>query len=320
MQNRWSVYISTPMPDFVREDLSTAFDVTAVSDSAPTEAELLGALRGNQVLLCGVKPKLTANVIEHLPDSVKAIATYSVGHEHIDLDAARARGLTVFNTPDVLTPAVAENAFFLMLGAGRRATESIALIRSRQWTGWTPRQLNGHEVYNKTIGIFGMGRIGRAIASRARAFDMTIHYSNRSRLAPDLEQGAIFHANPDDMLPNIDVLMLAAPSTPETQGFLNAARIKLLPSSAVVVNIGRGNLVVDDALIGALSRQDIFAAGLDVFNNEPNLDARYYDLPNVFMLPHIGSSTVETRRAMGIALRDGLLAWRNGERPFNQLV
>ena len=320
MLPRWSMYIACALPDQVQDDLAEAFDITATDVPTPSDSLVLEALHGKQVLLTAVNTKLTPQFIAALPDSVQAIATYSVGHEHIHLDAARERGLAVFNTPDVLTPSVVETAMLLMLGASRRGTESITLVRSRAWPGWSPRQLNGQEIWRKSLGIFGMGRIGRAIASLARAFEMTIHYSNRNRLSPELEQGAVFHADVADMLRVIDVLMIASPSTSSTKLFLNAERIRLLKPNAVVVNIGRGDLVVDDALIGALSRHEIFAAGLDVFNNEPNIDSRYFDLPNVFMLPHIGSSTVEARRRMGLALRDGITAWRNGEKPPNRLV
>jgi glyoxylate reductase len=314
------MFIACPLPDDVRQDLADEFDVTGAAPAFPSDAEVLEALEGRQVLLAAVHTKVNAAFIAQLPESVKAVATYSVGHDHIDLDAARQHGLAVFNTPDVLTPSVAENALFLMLGAARRGHESIALVRSGKWPGWSPRQLNGQELWRKAIGIYGMGRIGRAIASRARGFEMTIHYSNRHRLPADLEQGAVFHADPDEMLGAVDVLMLVAPSTPETRNFLNESRVRLLRPNAIVVNIGRGDLVVDDALIGALGRGDIQAAGLDVFNNEPRLDPRYFDLPNVFMLPHIGSSTVEARRRMGMALREGIIAWRQGEQPVNRLV
>jgi glyoxylate reductase len=314
------MHIACPLPDDVQQDLSGDFDITVAVNPTPTPGELREALLGRQVLFTSVNTALSADLIAALPESVRAIATYSVGYDHIDLGAARARGIAVFNTPDVLTPSVAEAAIFLMLGAARRATESISLVRSGTWSGWTPRQLNGFELWRKAIGILGMGRIGRAIAARARAFEMSVHYCNRSRLPPELEQGATFHPEPEQMLSAIDVLMLASPSTPETRGFLNETRLRRLRPGGIVVNIGRGDLVVDDALIAALTRRQIYAAGLDVFDHEPQIDRRYFDLPNVFMLPHIGSATVEARRRMGAALREGLAAWRNGARPENRLV
>jgi glyoxylate reductase len=314
------MFIACPLPDTVRDDLASEFDVTGAAPTFPSDAEVLEALPGKQVLFAAVHTKMSAAFIAALPQSIKAVATYSVGHDHVDLEAARARGLAVFYTPDVLTPSVAENAMFLMLGAARRGNESIALVRSGKWPGWSPRQLNGQELWRKTLGVFGMGRIGRAIAQRARGFEMAIHYSNRSRLPPELEQGATFHSDPEQMLRVADVVMLASPSTPETRAFLDERRTQLLKPNAIVVNIGRGDLVVDDALIGALARGDIQAAGLDVFNNEPRLDPRYFELPNVFMLPHIGSSTVEARLRMGVAIREGIVAWRNGRQPANRLA
>src|SRR5262249_37169541 len=212
---------------------------------------------------------LDAGAIAALPASVRAIATYSVGHEHIDLDAARKRGIAVFNLPDVLSEAVAEVGMFLLLGAARRATESIDLIRSRQWPGWNALQLNGVELFRKHLGIFGMGRIGRVLAARARAFEMTIHYSNRRRLPEEFDQGNRYPADPQGMFGAIDALVLLAPSSPQTRGFLNAERIGWLRRGAIVVNIARGNLVVDDALIAALASGHVFAAGLDVFDGEP---------------------------------------------------
>lgn len=320
-QDRWSLLVISPLPDEVHSDLREHFDVsTRIFEGAPDPGELAKAMEGKQALLTAVGASLPANVISALPSSVKAIGTYSVGYNHIDIEAAKAKNIAVFYTPDVLSDAVAEVAMLHMLGAARRATESIDLIRSKRWTGWTAKQLNGVELLHKRLGIFGMGRIGRAIATRARGFGMFIHYCNRSRLTPDLEQGAIYHAAPERLLEHADVLVLAGPSSPETRGFLNETRINHLPAGAIVVNISRGELVVDDALIAALKSGQVRAAGLDVFNNEPNLDSRYYDLPNVFMLPHIGSSTIETRRRMGLILIEGILAYRQGVQPENLLT
>ena len=176
------------------------------------------------------------------------------------------------------------------------------------------------ELWRKKLGILGMGRIGRAIAARARCFGMEIHYHNRRSLPPDMEAGARFHDNARSMFGVIDALVLAAPSSAETRGFLDSERIAWLRRGAIVVNIGRGNLVVDEALISALTSGQVYAAGLDVFNNEPQLDTRYFDLPNVFMLPHIGSSTIETRRRMAQGLIDSLRQWLSGGQPSNRLV
>ena len=195
---------------------------------------------------------MTAETLAALPDLIRAIATFSVGFEHIDLPAAKARGLVVTNTPDVLTDATADIAMLLILGAARRAGEGERMVRNDSWTGLGLAEMLGLQVSGKRLGIFGMGRIGRALARRARGFDMTIHYCNRTRLTPELEQGAIFHADPEAMLPHCDVLSLNCPASAETRRFLNAQRIARLPDGAIVVNSSRGAIVDDDALIAAL--------------------------------------------------------------------
>ncbi len=316
--SRWSLLAIGQFPDEVKSDLRAAFD-TFFLDAAPPGG-VNAALGARDVLMMSFGNELQRDAINALPRSVKAIATYSVGYEHIDVDAARERGLPVFNTPGVLTDAVAEIGLLLILGAARRVTESIALIRGRNWTGWTPAQLIGLELVGKTLGILGMGRIGRGIAQRARACGMAIHYFNRTRLAPELEASAVYHADFGDMARASDVLMIAAQSSPDTRHFLNAERIALLRRGAIVCNVARGDLIDDDALIAALGDGWVRAAGLDVFENEPKIDARYYDLPNVFMLPHIGSSTLETRRRMAQSLILGLLTWKAGGKPTNRVV
>jgi lactate dehydrogenase-like 2-hydroxyacid dehydrogenase len=314
----WSLLAIGQFPDEVKSDFHAAFD-TMFLDTVPA-GRLNAVLGARDVLMTSFGYELRRDAVSALPLSVKAIATYSVGYEHIDVDAAQERGLPVFNTPGVLTDAVAEIGLLLMLGAARRVTESIGLIRGRNWTGWSPAQLIGIELLGKTLGILGMGRIGRGIAHRARACGMAIHYFNRTRLAPELETGAVYHADFGDMARASDVLMIAAQSSPETRHFLNAERIALLKRGAMVCNVARGDLIDDDALIAALGDGRVRAAGLDVFENEPKIDPRYYDLPNVFMLPHIGSSTIETRRRMAQSLILGLLTWKAGGKPTNRVV
>jgi lactate dehydrogenase-like 2-hydroxyacid dehydrogenase len=315
-----SIFVTAQLPREVVDDLRRECDAVFAQDVADVEPVTQLATCTQPIALISVNERLDFRTIERLPPTLLAIATYSVGHEHIDLAAAKRRGIAVLNLPDVLTEAVAEVGMFLLIGAARRATESIALVRSRAWTGWTATQLNGVELWRKELGIFGMGRIGRAIAARARCFGMNIHYHNRHRLAPDLEAGARFHGDAKSMFGIVDALVLAAPSSAGTHGFLNGDRIAWLKRGAIVVNIARGNLIDDEALISALASGQVYAAGLDVFNNEPRLDPRYFDLPNVFMLPHIGSSTIETRRRMAQALIDSLRLWQSGGQPSNLLV
>jgi lactate dehydrogenase-like 2-hydroxyacid dehydrogenase len=251
---------------------------------------------------------------------VRIVATYSVGVDHIDLGAASARGLVVTNTPDVLTDATADAAMLLILGAARRAGEGERLVRAGQWKSWTPTLLLGVQVTGKRLCILGMGRIGQAVARRARGFDMEVHYSTRRRLPPEQEQGATWHADPEEMLPLADFLSINCPLTAETRGWLDGRRIALMPDGAVVVNTARGPIVDDDALIAALRSGKLAAAGLDVFTNEPDLDPRYLDLPNAFLQPHLGSATVETRNAMGFRALDNLDAFFAGREPPDRVA
>jgi glyoxylate reductase len=309
----WSVLLACALPEWVVARFAEVFHLLAYDPDQPIGPQTAAA----DALLVDARTRMDGAAIAALSSRVKAVGTYSVGHEHVDRQALAARGIPLLSTPDVLSPSVAETAVFLALGAMRRGTESIRLIRSGQWPGWAPTQLIGRELKDKTAGILGMGRIGRAIAHRLHGLDMRIAYHNRSRLAAGEEGGAVYCPSPAELLGVSDLLVLACPSTPETQGFLDAARIARMKRGAFVVNIARGDVVDDDALIAALADGRIGAAGLDVFNNEPGLDRRYFDLPNVFMLPHIGSSTVEARTQMGDILIDGLLALRRGDTPQN---
>ena len=270
---------------------------------------LVAAAAGCDGIMCAAGDALTAQTIAALPASVRMIATFSVGYEHVDVAAAAKRGIVVSNTPDVLTDATADITLLCLLGAARRAHEGTTMLRTHNWVGWTPTQLTGVHVTGKRLGILGMGRIGQAVADRARAFRMQIHYSNRSRLPADLEKGAIFHADADDMLPHCDFLSINAPMTPATRKWVNAERIAKLPAGAVIVNTARGGVVDDEALIAALKSGRIASAGLDVFDGEPRIHAGYYDLENAFLLPHMGSATVETRNAMGFKALDNLEAF-----------
>lgn len=310
------ICLTSPLPAEVMLDLNEAFKLIVLPLATPVER--LGAYAPD-ALLVTIDRRLDAGQLNALPSSVKAIATYSVGLDHIDLDTARRKGLAVFNTPGVLADSVAETALFLLLGAARRATESINLIRSRTWPGWNACQLNGMELVGKTLGIFGMGAIGRRIAARARAFGLKIAYADSCELSSELAGDATFYSDAAAMLADIDILVTAAPSTAQTRGFVNAGTLSLARPGLIIVNIARGDLVEDNDLIAALKDGRVRAAGLDVFNGEPNIDPRYFELPNVFMTPHMGSSTIEARRRMGFALIDALRAWQEGRRPLNQV-
>ena len=251
---------------------------------------------------------------------MRVIANYSVGYDHVDTEAAKARGLIVTNTPEVLSDATAELTMMLMLGAARRASEGERLVRTREWKDWSPSFMVGTQVTGKRLGIVGMGRVGRVVARRARGFEMQIHYHNRQRLAPELEQGAVYHSTLEELMPHCDFLALHCVASPATTGLLNAARIALLPDGAIVVNASRGAVVDDDALIAALKSGKLTAAGLDVYNSEPDIHPEYRQLSNVFLMPHIGSATKETRDAMGFRALDNLDAVFAGREPRDRVA
>jgi lactate dehydrogenase-like 2-hydroxyacid dehydrogenase len=321
MADRPAIFVTRKLPDAVTARLTRDYRATLNPDDRPVSGpELVAGAAGHDALLVSSREALTGETLAALPASIRAIATFSVGFEHIDLAAARARGLVVTNTPDVLTDATADIAMLLILGASRRAGEGERMVRDGSWTGLGLAEMLGCQVSGKRLGILGMGRIGRALARRARGFDMTIHYSNRTRLAPELEQGATYHADPEAMLPHCDVLSINCPASPETRQFLNAQRIAKLPDGAIVVNSARGAIVDDGALIAALRSNKLFAAGLDVYENEPKIHPGYRTLPNVFLLPHLGSATVETRNAMGFKCLDNLDAVFAGRTPPDRLA
>ena len=269
--------------------------------------------------MCCPSERFSREVLEQVAGSIGIVATFSVGFEHIDVPAARDVGVVVTNTPDVLTDATADTAMLCILAAARRGAEGDRFVRSGGWDRWHTMLMLGIHVTGKRLGILGMGRIGQALARRARGFDLAVHYHNRRQLPPEQEHGATFHADPADLLAVSDFLSINCPSTPETVKFLNAERIEMLPAGAIVVNTARGNIVDDEALIAALRSGRLAAAGLDVFDNEPNLHPGYLDLENVFMLPHVGSATHETRMAMGTTCLDNLAAFFAG-RPCPQAL
>jgi lactate dehydrogenase-like 2-hydroxyacid dehydrogenase len=289
-------------------------------DALYSKDELIERVQGAQGILPCHTEKFDSDMIAQLPNDVKIIANFSVGVDHCDLAAAKDKGIVVTNTPDVLSDATAEIAILLLLGAARRAGEGETLVRTRKWKDWSPSFMVGVQVTGKRLGIVGMGRVGQMVARRAKCFGMEIHYHNRSRLAPDLEDGAIYHNNLEDMLPLCQFLSLNCPNTPETAGMLNAGVISQLPDGAVVINTARGGVVDDDALIGALASGKLAAAGLDVFNNEPDIHTGYRDLKNTFLLPHIGSATAETRDAMGFRALDNLDAYFAGREPGDRVA
>lgn len=286
-------------------------------DSILLPDEIVRAAKGCELLFVSATEVVNKAVITELSPALRFVATLSVGFDHIDMEVARQAGVHVLHTPDVLSDACAEVAMMLVLNACRRGFEADRMVRSGAWPGWAPTQLLGMGLVGKRLGIFGMGRIGRAIAARARAFGLTVHYHNRTR--SDADDGAVYHETLDSLLQNSDIFVIAAPGTPALRGVIDAARIARLPAGAVVVNISRGDLVDDAALVQALESGRLSGAGLDVFANEPNVFPGYRALDNVFMTPHIGSATTETRDAMGWLLIHGVEALSRGGTPTNLL-
>jgi lactate dehydrogenase-like 2-hydroxyacid dehydrogenase len=315
------VLVTRKLPEAVEERLRRDYAPRLnPDDRLYSSDEIVALAEGAEAIVPCHTEKFTAAVIAHLPDSVRAIANFSVGYDHVDTQAAKARGLIVTNTPDVLSDATAETTMLLMIGAARRAGEGEMLVRTRTWKDWSPSFMVGIQVTGKSLGIVGMGRVGRVVARRARGFDMEIHYANRRRLDPEAEAGAIYHETVEDLLPHCQFLSVHCPATQETKSLLNAARIALLPDGAVVVNTARGAVIDDEALIAALKSGKVAAAGLDVFNNEPDIHSEYRELKNTFLLPHIGSATRETRDAMGFRALDNLDAIFAGREPRDRVA
>ena len=315
------ILVAHRLPAEVEARLSRDFAAELnTEDRVISASELILKAKDFDALLISSMFKCRADVINALPATIRMIATFSVGTDHIDIPAAKARNIAVSNTPDVLTDATADIALLLMLGAARGASWGDRMVRESKWPPPSLVAPLGLDVSGRRLGILGMGRIGQAVARRARAFNMELHYHNRKRVDASLEHGALFHSRFEDMLPHCDFLSINCASTAETRGIVNSGTLSLLPPDAIVVNAARGDIVDDDALISALKSGKLAAAGLDVFKGEPNIDPRYRELENVFMLPHLGSATKNTRIAMGMRAVDNLEAFFKGGKPRDLLT
>ena len=268
-----------------------------LNDELYSQKKLIEMSTGCDGILSALTDKLDAETINQLPDSVKIISNFAVGFGNIDLEAAKKRGIAVTNTPDVLTDATAEIGVLLILGACRRASEGIEKAREGGWV-WSADMLIGKQLTGTRLGILGMGRIGQKIATIAKSLGMIIHYHNRSKLSEEKEQGATYHNNLNDLMKVSDVLSVCCPASKETINLINKDTLELLPKGAVVTNVARGDIIEDEALIDALERRKVYAVGLDVYKNEPNLNPGYLKHKSAFILPHLGSATKETRTAM----------------------
>ena len=268
-----------------------------LNDELYSQKKLIEMSTGCDGILSALTDKLDAETINQLPESVKIISNFAVGFGNIDLESAKKRGIAVTNTPDVLTDATAEIGVLLILGACRRASEGIEKAREGGWV-WSANMLIGKQLTGTRLGILGMGRIGQKIAKIAKSLGMIIHYHNRSKLSEEKEQGATYHDNLNDLMKVSDVLSVCCPASKETINLINKDTLELLPKGAVVTNVARGDIIEDEALIDALERRKVYAVGLDVYKNEPNLNPGYLKHKSAFILPHLGSATKETRTAM----------------------
>jgi len=313
--------VTRTMPAPVAARIEAAFDPVFLDISGRFDPEsLLDALDHAAAILVTPADRIEAGLIARIPVDVKILATFSVGTDHIDLAAARASGLAVVNTPDVLSFATAEAAMTLILMCARRTGEGERTVRSGQWPGWTPTYMLGTSLEGKTLGILGMGRIGQALARMAAGFSMRVIYHNRNRLAAAQEGHATYIADEADFLAACDVLSIHLPGGAATRHWLNPARLAKLRPGVIVVNTGRGSTIDDDALIAALKSGQVRAAGLDVFPAEPTIPPGYLDLEQVVLLPHLGSATEETRAAMGMLALDGIEAILAGQDPPNRVA
>jgi lactate dehydrogenase-like 2-hydroxyacid dehydrogenase len=321
MSAKAAVLVTRKLPSAVEARLMRDYDARLnPDDRLYSKEELVERSRGVQAILPCHTEHFSADVLERLPAEVRIIANYSVGFDHVDVEAAKRKGVIVTNTPDVLSDATAELTMMLMIGAARRAGEGERLVREAKWKDWSPAFMVGTQVTGKRLGILGMGRVGQVVARRARGFDMVIHYHDVRRLPAERESGAIFHEALDDMLPQCDFLSLHCNVTPATRRLMDARRFSLLPDGAILVNAARGAIVDDDALVQALESGKLRAAGIDAYNNEPHVDKRLVRLANTFLMPHIGSATAETRDAMGYRALDNLDAFFAGREPRDRVA
>jgi glyoxylate reductase len=299
------------------------FDAHFNADDAPmSRSALITAMQNCDVLVPTVTDQIDADVISQAPPRLKLIANYGAGVNHIDLAAAKAKGIIVTNTPGVFTDDTADLTMALILNVPRRLGEGHRLMRSGEWQGWSPTGMLGHRIGGKTLGIIGFGRIGEAVAVRAKAFGLNILYNKRTRLPASVEEelGVNYEPDLDRLVARADIISLHCPLTSETDRIIDARRIALMKPDAYIVNSSRGELIDEDALIAALQDGRIAGAGLDVYTHEPAVDPRFFAIPNVVLLPHLGSATVEGRAASGERVIANIRMWADGHRPPDQVL
>ena len=314
------IWITRRLSDATLARAERDYDIIVNHDDLPSNSDEIIAMSGqvDGMIACHSE-HFSVAIVDALDSRLKIVATYSVGTDHCDLPAFAVRGIAVTNTPDVLSDATAEISLLLMLGAARRAVEGDRMVRTGAWDFWSPSFMVGKQVTGQRLGIVGMGQIGQAMARNARGLGMDVHYYNRNPLPNNLAQGATYHNSLESLLPLSDFLSLHCPATPKTRGMMSAEKFAMLPDGAVFVNVARGALVDETALMAALDSGKLSAAGLDCFITEPGGNPELAGYDNVFMLPHIGSSTGATRDAMGFRALDNLDAFFAGKQPRDLL-
>ncbi|MEM7497852.1 MAG: D-glycerate dehydrogenase [Pseudomonadota bacterium] len=322
-RKRLTVVVTRKLPEPVETRLRELFEVRLnEADTPMTSADIGDAIAGADVLVPTLTDRIDAGLLARAGDRLKLIANYGAGVDHIDVETARSRGILVSNTPGVLTEDTADMTMALILAVPRRIAEGQALMQSGDWQGWSPMAIMGHRIWGKRLGIVGMGRIGQAVARRARAFGLQIHYHNRRRLHEDIETelDATYWESLDQMLARMDIVSVNCPHTPATFHLLSARRLALLKASAYIVNTARGEVIDENALTRMLVRGELSGAGLDVFEREPGVNPRLMGLSNVVLLPHMASATEEGRLEMGEKVIINIKTFADGHRPPDQVL
>jgi len=322
-QSKPRVVVTRKLPDPIETRMMELFDVQLnLTDEAMSKADLIEAVKTADVLVPTVTDRVDASILSQAGENLRLVANYGTGIDHIDLATARQRGITVTNTPDVLTEDTADMTMGLVLAVSRRLTEGERRLRSGDWHGWSPTSMLGHRIYGKRLGIVGMGRIGQALARRARGFGLSIHYHNRHPVHEEIENEleATYWESLDQMLVRMDVISVNCPHTPATYHLLSARRLKLLQGHAVIVNTSRGEVIDENALTRMLVAGDIGGAGLDVFEHEPAVNPKLVALDNVVLLPHMGSATHEGRIDMGEKVLINIKTFIDGHNPPDRVL
>ena len=321
--NRTKVVLTRRLPEPVETRLKELFDVTLRDHDTPmSRAELVDAVKTCDVLVPTITDKIDAGLLGQAGENLKLIANFGAGIDHIDVETARQRGILVSNTPDVVTEDTADMAMALLMAVVRKIPQGLQAMQSGEWTGWSPTAYLGGRLGGRRLGILGMGRIGQAVARRASAFGMQIHYHNRRRLRPEIEDtlGATYWGSLDQMVARMDILSINCPQTPSTFHLMNARRLRLLKPSAVIVNTSRGEVIDENALTRMLRANELAGAGLDVYEHGTDINPRLRELENVVLLPHMGSATLEGRIEMGEKVIINIKTYADGHRPPDMVV